>query len=201
MPEPRFQAAWKQIACRDINTIRDCILTGFKDGKPFAPDAPRVIGSQYKRILDFGCGLGRNFPLLRSLCDVVHAYDLPEMVEKCRIESSESIQLLTSNWNEIARHHYDLIYASLVVQHLDLPVLQSFLIEWSHIADRVFVHTRCYLDDGGGNVLRQVLASGTTDVEFCSVPVVEALQLKYPSESHFEVLLKTRTNAVASTDA
>ena len=38
-------------------------------------------------MLDFGCGLGRNFAPLNSVSNRVHAFDLPDMVEQCRLDA------------------------------------------------------------------------------------------------------------------
>ena len=127
-----FETCWNRVAQSDVQTIKECILKGYKDGLPFDPVAAPLIDSRYQLVLDFGCGLGRNFALLKSISDRVHAFDLPGMVEKCRLECSETVDLLTGDWTEVTNHKYDLVFASLVVQHLDLPVLNSFLADWSN---------------------------------------------------------------------
>ena len=192
-----MQAGWNRIAQSDIEDIKEFILTGYKDGAQFQPDDPQLIGSGYQLVLDFGCGLGRNFALLNSVSDRVHAFDLPDMVEQCRLECTESIDLLTADWSAIKRHKYDLIFAWLVVQHLDLPVLETYLKDWSTITTCLYLHTRCFLDDGGGNVLKTVLASSLYDVGRCDIPVNEAMSLRKPSGTHFRALLRARESAGA----
>ena len=65
--------------------LREHILTGFKSGKPFRPYVPTIaLPSQIDWLLDFGCGVGRNFSCVRTLGRHVAAFDLPPMVARCR---------------------------------------------------------------------------------------------------------------------
>lgn len=193
--ESPFQSVWRGVAEGDIETIRESVLTGYKDGFPFAPEDAPLLDRHYETVLDFGCGPGRNFAMLKGIGDRVHAFDLPAMVEKCRMHCRETVDLLTADWSEITRHKYDLVFSTLVVQHLDLPVLQSFLADCSRIADRLYLHTRCYLDDGRGNVLATILSLERFDIERCSISIDDALASQYPSQAHFQVLLRTRDRA------
>ena len=71
--------------------------------------------------LDFGCGLGRNAPLLKSFFPRVIGVDLPEMITRFRAASStdmvydavyESIDVL------MGREDPNVIYDSVVFQHI-----------------------------------------------------------------------------------
>ena len=53
------------------------------------------------RVLDFGCGLGRNFPYLTSFAREVVGFELPPMIERCRTLSDHPVTLLTSDWQEV----------------------------------------------------------------------------------------------------
>ena len=77
---------WLDVA-RSASTedLREHILTGFKSGKPFTPYVPTIaLPSQIDWVLDFGCGVGRNFSCVRTLGRHVAAFDLPPMVARCR---------------------------------------------------------------------------------------------------------------------
>ena len=54
---------WLSVArSADADDVRERILSGYKDGKPFTPYVPTIaLPSPADRVLDFGCGLGRNF--------------------------------------------------------------------------------------------------------------------------------------------
>lgn len=79
---------WRRVAgAARLEDVREAILTGYLDGKPFRPYAPVLeMPGPLDRVLDFGCGLGRNFPYLCSVASHVVGFDLPEMIERCRHE-------------------------------------------------------------------------------------------------------------------
>ena len=55
---------WSDIAVGDADELRERILTGYKSGKPFTPYVPTIpLPATIESVLDFGCGLGRNFPV------------------------------------------------------------------------------------------------------------------------------------------
>ena len=65
----------------DPDDLREQILTGFRAGKPFTPYVPTLaMPSPLRSVLDFGCGLGRNFPYLTAAADAVTGFDLEPMI-------------------------------------------------------------------------------------------------------------------------
>jgi hypothetical protein len=73
---------WTRLAeSASDDDLREKILTGFKDGKPFSPYVPTLtLPSPLARLLDFGCGLGRNVPYLKTIASHVTGFDLPAMI-------------------------------------------------------------------------------------------------------------------------
>ena len=112
---------WLSVArANDPDDVRERILTGYRDGKPFTPYVPTVaLPAPIDRVLDFGCGLGRNFPHLTSIAREVVGFDLPPMIERCRTLGTHAVALLTSDWQEATSRSYDLIVATLVLQHIE----------------------------------------------------------------------------------
>jgi SAM-dependent methyltransferase len=103
------QEDWMAVATGEEDDIRERILTGYKDGKPFTPYVPTLrLPAPIDRVLDFGCGLGRNFPFLRRAARTVAGFDLPPMIERCRTAASEPIDLLTSDWDCLKVMSFDL---------------------------------------------------------------------------------------------
>src|SRR3990170_538113 len=84
--ERQRMSEWADLAAAaSDDDLRERILTGFKEGKPFTPYVPTIaLPAPLGSVLDFGCGLGRNFPYLRSVASRVVGYDLPAMIERCR---------------------------------------------------------------------------------------------------------------------
>jgi SAM-dependent methyltransferase len=143
-------ADWSSLAASaDADVIKEHILTGFKDGKPFAPYRPTMaLSGPLERVLDFGCGIGRNFPFLASIAGRVVGFDLPPMIARCRALATVSVDRLEDNWAVLRRERFDLIFASLVFQHLETDACRSFLADFVQIAPRVYLLTRTDSDFG-----------------------------------------------------
>ena len=95
---------WLSIArTAEPDELRDRILTGYKTGKPFTPYVPTVpLPAPITWVLDFGCGIGRNFPYLNSIARHVAGFDLPPMIERCRSLAGESVALLSDDWRDVS---------------------------------------------------------------------------------------------------
>ena len=138
--------------------LRERILTGFKDGKPFTPYRPTIaLPSGARTILDFGCGLGRNFPFLRELGARITGFDLPPMIERCRELAPIQADELGSEWASVRTRNYDLIFATLVLQHVEPDSCRAYLADFARIAPAVYLLTRIE-SDFGTKVLDEVVA-------------------------------------------
>lgn len=138
---------WLSIAREDDDEIRERILTGYKDGKPFTPYVPTVALPPLGRVLDFGCGLGRNFPFLTRVAREVTGFDLPPMIERCRgLEPSGVV--LTADWEALRPSRFDLIFASLVLQHIDPEPARAYLRDFARMSPLTYVLTRTGTDAG-----------------------------------------------------
>jgi trans-aconitate methyltransferase len=73
--------------------------------------------------LDFGCGLGRNGPLLRRYFPDVIGIDLPEMIDRFQAEypgvSAQTYRRLYSSAEELVKQeNISVLYDSVVFQHI-----------------------------------------------------------------------------------
>jgi SAM-dependent methyltransferase len=198
---------WSSIArLDDPAEIREWILTGYRDGKPFTPYVPTVaLPAAPGRVLDFGCGLGRNFPYLTSIARHVVGFDLPEMIEKCRALAPQPQPALTSDWPTLAGQQFDLIVATLVLQHVEPSACRAYLADFARMAPVTYLLTRVR-SDFGENVLQVVDEAGVFEagpcVEVEHDPATHQLRVlgEQPFDSlrhaddggHFEVLLRSR---------
>ena len=159
---------WNAIAARaDDEELRERILTGYKVGKPFSPYVPTVpLPAPIDGVLDFGCGVGRNFPYLKTIARHVAGFDLPPMIERCHALASERVDLLTSEWREIEKRKFDLVFADLVLQHLETRVCREYLGAFARLAPATYVLTRLQ-SDSGINVLRLIRDSELFTVAAC----------------------------------
>jgi SAM-dependent methyltransferase len=159
---------WLSIArASDLEEVRERILTGYRSGKPFTPYLPTIeMPAGIERVLDFGCGLGRNFPYLATIAGEVVGFDLPPMIERCREVAAGRPIRLTSDWEDIRRCRFDVIVATLVLQHLEPATCRAYLEDFARIAPAVYVLTRAR-SDFDANVLDGIAESGLFDPSPC----------------------------------
>jgi SAM-dependent methyltransferase len=197
---------WTDLAASaSDDDLRERILTGFKDGKPFAPYLPTLpLPVPAGAVLDFGCGLGRNFPYLTSIAARVVGYDLPAMIERCRTAASAAAEL-SSDWEAVRRERFDFVFASLVLQHVPASVCGAALADFGRMAPITYLLARGQ-GDFGFSALDAAARSELFDPGECrvvdhdpgthqlrvlaTVPFDEARSSDDPR--HFEVLLHSR---------
>lgn len=198
---------WLSLArADDPDEVRERILTGYRDGKPFTPYVPTVsLPDSIDRVLDFGCGLGRNFPYLASIAREVVGFDLAPMIERCRSLATHPITLLTSNWPEVSARRYDLIVATLVLQHVETAACRAYLEDFARLAPVTYVLTRVR-SDFDVNVLQLIADTQRFDAGACVEvdhdPATHQLRvlgrqafdtLRLAGEGgHYEVVLRAR---------
>ena len=198
---------WVELAASATeDEIREKILTGFKDGKPFTPYVPTLaLPSPLESVLDFGCGLGRNFPYLKTIASRVTGYDLPEMIERCRTISPVSVDLLSSDWDEVRAMRFSMVFASLVLQHVPEEICRQALDGFAVMAPATYLLARGQ-GDFGFSALDLAARSQKFDTGACrvvdhdpkshqlrvleSVPFDAARSADDPR--HFEVVLRSR---------
>jgi len=198
---------WLSIAeSSDSDDLREHILTGFKSGKPFTPYVPTIpLPCPVERVLDFGCGVGRTFPFLRTIARHVTGFDLPPMIARCRALAVDPADELLDDWQQARACRFDLIVCVLVLQHLEPATCRACLTDFAQMAPAVYLLTRAD-SDFGTNVLEDVSATGLYDVNECVEvehdPVTHQLGVlgRVPFETaragdargHYETLLRAR---------
>jgi len=162
-------AEWESIAeASDADELRERIFTGFKAGKPFTPYVPTIeLPARVGSVLDFGCGVGRNFPYLKSIAQEVVGFDLEPMIARCRVLATETVDALTSDWKDVSRRRFDLVFASLVLQHIETDACRAYLADFARIAPATYILTRLQ-SDFGENVLGLVAHTGLFEVTDCA---------------------------------
>ena len=200
---------WESIAAEDDDDeLRERIFTGYKQGKPFTPYVPTIaLPGSIDWVLDFGCGVGRNFPYLKSIARQVAGFDLEPMIVRCRSLATESVDLLSSDWEGVSGRRFDLIFASLVLQHVETDACRAYLADFARMSPAVYVITRLQ-SDFGANVLGLVAESGLFEVQGCAEvehdsEKNELRQVRWRSfdeaaratdNLHYEVLLTPKQN-------
>jgi len=201
---------WQSVA-RDAgpDDLREHILTGYKSGKPFTPYVPTIeVPSSLDWVLDFGCGVGRSFPYLKSIAQHVMGFDLAPMIVRCRALATDSVDLLTDDWADAASRRFDMVFAALVLQHVEPDACRRYLADFARMAPVTYLLTRLQ-SDFAENVFEIVAESGLFDVEACAEvehdSATHALRqigqrsftdLRRASDNgHYEVRLRSLTRA------
>jgi SAM-dependent methyltransferase len=197
---------WTTLAeTADPDDLREQILTGFKTGKPFTPYVPTIaLPRPIGRVLDFGCGLGRSFPYLKGIAGHVTGFDLPPMIERCWTLAPVRADVLIDRWEDVRSLTFDLIFAALVLQHLEPPLCRAHLADFARMSPAVYLLTRAG-SDFGGNVLDLVGETNLFDesdcVEVDHDPSTHQLRVlgrrtfdeaRRATDGHFEILLRSR---------
>lgn len=198
---------WDAIArTADPDDLRERILTGYKAGKPFTPYVPTLaLPASLGWVLDFGCGVGRSFPYLTSIARHVAGFDLPPMIERCRALAPDAVDLLSADWAEIASRRFDLIYAALVLQHLDGDACRRYLTAFAAMTPATYLLTRLQ-SDFDENILAILASLDVFDVGECvevahdperhqlrRLGVRSCQELVRSSDNgHYEVILRSR---------
>jgi SAM-dependent methyltransferase len=159
---------WLTVAqSADADDLRERILTGFKSGKPFTPYVPTVPWpARSEAVLDFGCGVGRNFPYLRSVATRVVGFDLPPMIARCRALAPDAADELVDDWSLLSTRRFDVIYASLVLQHVETAACRAYLRDFARVAPAVYLLSRSDTDFGQ-NMFELVAETGLYDAGEC----------------------------------
>jgi SAM-dependent methyltransferase len=198
---------WLSIArSNDPDDIREHILTGFKTGKPFTPYVPTIaLPARINRVLDFGCGVGRTFPFLRTIARHVTGFDLPPMIAQCRALATERADALDDDWEAVRQLSFDLIVAVLVLQHVEPPACRAYLEDFARMAPAVYLLSRAD-SDFGTNVFAEVAAPGCYEADECAEvdhdPETHQLRVlgrksfaatcAPDARGHYEVLLRSK---------
>ncbi len=198
---------WQAVASSaDPDDLRDRILTGYKTGKPFVPYAPTIpLPAPIHWVLDFGCGVGRNFPYLASVARHVVGFDLPPMIRRCRLLASAPVDLLSDDWSDLSSRRFDLIFAALVLQHVEPDACRRYVADFARMAPLTYLLTRLQ-SDFDENVLRLAGDSGLFDIELCAevehdpethglrqIGIRSAAALQHATDNrHYDVRLRSR---------
>lgn len=182
-------AHWAELArSADLQVLRDKItgLRGRWEPNFMPTDCAALLQTlmaietercgQPQTVIDFGCGLGRNAPLLRRFFPRVLAIDLPPMIARLRQDGADFWpQYYTALYDDmgalLAQEQPHCLFESVVFQHITDADYVAALAEQLHGIGRL--HTLICLEnhDVDAAILQRLRAKGwavmyrTTDTE------------------------------------
>lgn len=151
-----FRKEWLHAALyfNDMNLAK-AILNHVRSFDEFVANDDHIslLGEESERlkVLDFGCGLGRNTVAMASRKNwEVHAYDSEPMLERAKRFQEKKLETvkLTSDWKKLKRNNYDAVLASFVFQHMNCDELKSKIEDISNMTKKLVVFGRRATDDG-----------------------------------------------------
>lgn len=120
--------------------VEEFLATGRADVEETVDWLDRLgLPTRWSRALDFGCGVGRVSQALTAYADEVTGVDIaPSMLGtarqldrsagKCRFVLND-----TPDLNQFPDGHFDLVYSTLVLQHLPRPAIDRYLVEFLRV--------------------------------------------------------------------
>lgn len=150
---------WSAVGKFDLDKVCDLIVTGRKASEarpdvwvyPFIGDAEQPL-----RVLDFGCGFGRNALGIASKHDKwsVVGYDNEAMLS--RVNEFAAIHYggvippnltFTSDWEKLKTETFDCIACIIVLQHIYEDALAVYANDFKKMTKRLFITGRRFNDD------------------------------------------------------
>lgn len=180
-------------ALDNSEVAKEAILTGYSNTKDFHPTelSEKFYSPLRQSVLDFGCGLGRNFSILNSRYKTVDAFDLPNMLKMMPIDVKTSVNLVSDEWNIIREKKYNCIHACLVLQHIDEKYLREYLNDFVKMSEFLIIASRSYLDDNYKNIFSILKEFYNVEV-LSDVTEEKCLNAKVEEHLHFNALLRRK---------
>jgi len=139
----------------------------------------------YPKILDFGCGMGRNTFELARLGHDVTVFDFPNMIQMLMADPRYTTKIaVETDWLRLVSSRFDAILATLVIQHLPADVADEYLAAMAKMTGNLLVHSRAYLDYAGGEVIEAILKHFALDEDRNTKQQIEQA-LHCRGEEHF----------------
>jgi 2-polyprenyl-3-methyl-5-hydroxy-6-metoxy-1,4-benzoquinol methylase len=150
---------WSSVGENDIDTVMNYILTGRKAIEAKADEwLINLIGpvDENIRVLDFGCGVGRNTFGFATKCPswFMVGYDNEGMLSKrdeffhLQYDSPVPSNVnFTSDWESIKNQRFDVILCCIVLQHINEDALSVYLKDFKSMTRKLVVSGRRVNDD------------------------------------------------------
>jgi SAM-dependent methyltransferase len=190
------------------------ILTAARKPAEFTSDEGllRTIhpADQRIRVLDFGCGMGRNLKWMMGNTDWdVTGYDNDKMLERAKMwlpsVTRKPIPLLVSGWEFLRAKRFDVVIATLVFQHIYKKELTGYLSDLQRMTPKLLIHGRRVNDDGSNTfetvsqffhlkeiVRRDIEAGKPLDGRPRHPPLFRDISIKGPDHGHLSCLATPR---------
>lgn len=190
---------WDNIASttNDVD-LKEIMVAGHGESDVLPHTKLDLLVSKTKKykILDFGCGTGRNLEYLKKISTELHAYDIPSMAERCKELTPIEPDLITGDWSVIKNNQYDMIVAVFTFQFMeDADHVRQFLEDMSKITSILYVITRCYIDSPRHENLAKIIQQDPNfEIVLEGANIEKFSNETYPSDAHAEFICRSKTD-------
>ena len=153
--------SWEHIKDVSLDKVVDLVITnGTVDSIHPDEHLYYLLGDplEHRSILDFGCGIGRNMFHMANIYPAwnIYGYDNPQMLsyanEYCLAKYGTVPSFFTNlqlfdNWEQISDRKFDVIFATLVFQHIHENDLTNYLQQFKQMTSKLIVAGRRFNDD------------------------------------------------------
>ena len=191
---------WKHVGLytNDVE-LREYMLTGYGEVEVLPHTELSLLDTKRKKykVLDFGCGIGRNFKYFKEFSSELHGYDLDIIVDRCKDLCKEEIDLLTGDWSEIQKNKYDIVIASFVFQSMNsAKAIKLFLKDLAKITSLLYVTTRCYIDGPEHeNIAKVIQDDSNFEIVMENCNIEQFAKAEHPSEAHAEFICRSKNES------
>jgi SAM-dependent methyltransferase len=101
-------------------------------------------------ILDFGCGIGRNFGYFKTIAETVDGYDLPLMIDRCKKMTKDLlVDNLYDDWDQVKNTKiYNITVAAFVFQFFgSIDEAKQYLTDIAHISYYLYFMGKVTMDN------------------------------------------------------
>lgn len=152
---------WENIEHHDVQNVLNMICGSKIDEVRSDDIIKNEIETNDTKILDFGCGIGRNLceiPNIKKF-DLITGYDNQLMLDKVpeffKLKYNSSWNeysvrnniSLESDWKNVIKNNYDVIYTSICFQHISEKDLSVYISDIKNITKRLIVMGRTITDE------------------------------------------------------
>jgi SAM-dependent methyltransferase len=199
---------WKEFAKQNLNVVAKDLHSSWNESLQQYENHNEIIktsleilksNTDMNKVLDFGCGMGRNLNYLKSISKYVIGFDTEVMISNLKKTSNNEYAFETFNFEDFYKYApFDFVYECTVFQHMPPQEVLFRLMQIRSITKYVYLTTRCYNDmfrdfqnkAGGVNLLK--LVDSLNSFEVVDISIDKDMALSLMDETHYSMLLKVK---------
>jgi hypothetical protein len=141
-------SADKDVLCKDLHASWDQEKQKYTSHCDIPDECISILkeNTSMTAVLDFGIGMGRNSEYLKSLYNTYIGYDTPPMLDNLLKNNLIKKESLVFDLGDLKDSVFDLVYESVVMQHMPPQEVLCVLIVLSYHSPYLFSCTRPYND-------------------------------------------------------